>query len=159
MDLNAYQTFLQKQMSFFFKFPIEQGFALVYFDDTLLLSNSQEHIFQPKYTTYPQISCREFIFKLLKVNLSYFGKENPEIALTSDTYLTIPKTKHLFLITVDASLIGSGAVLFQFNAERKGKYISYTLRKFNLQEQIHSTLDREIRSLVHALQVFDFLII
>ena len=33
-------------MSFFFKTPIEQGFALVYIDDTQLLSNSKEHMFQ-----------------------------------------------------------------------------------------------------------------
>ena len=33
-------------------------------------------------------------------------------SLTSDTELTIPKTKHPFFIKVDASLIGLGAVLF-----------------------------------------------
>ena len=38
--------FLTKQMSSFFKTHIEQGFALVYIDDILLLSNSKEHMFQ-----------------------------------------------------------------------------------------------------------------
>ena len=33
-------------MSSFFKTPVEQGFALVYIDDILLLSNSKEHMFQ-----------------------------------------------------------------------------------------------------------------
>ena len=33
-------------MSIFFKTIIEQGFALVYIDDILLLSNSKEHMFQ-----------------------------------------------------------------------------------------------------------------
>ena len=33
-------------MSSFFKTLIEQGFALVYIDDILLLSNSKEHMFQ-----------------------------------------------------------------------------------------------------------------
>ena len=36
-----------------------------------------------------------------------------KMSLTSETELTIPNTKHPFLITVDASLIGLGAVLFQ----------------------------------------------
>ena len=33
-------------MSTFFKTLIEQGFALVYIDDILLLSDSEEHMFQ-----------------------------------------------------------------------------------------------------------------
>ena len=39
-------NFFTKQTSTFFKTPIEQGFALVYIDDILLLSDSKEHIFQ-----------------------------------------------------------------------------------------------------------------
>ena len=35
-----------KQMSTFFRTLIEQGFALVYIDDILLLSDSKEHMFQ-----------------------------------------------------------------------------------------------------------------
>ena len=38
--------FFTKQMSSFFKTLIEQGFALVYIDDILLLSDSKEHTFQ-----------------------------------------------------------------------------------------------------------------
>ena len=38
--------FFTKQMSTFFKTPTEQGFALVYIDDILLLSDSKEHTFQ-----------------------------------------------------------------------------------------------------------------
>ena len=33
-------------MSTFFKTPLEHGFALVYIDDILLLSDSTEHMFQ-----------------------------------------------------------------------------------------------------------------
>ena len=36
-----------------------------------------------------------------------------EMSLTSETELKVPNTKHPFFITVDASLIGLGAVLFQ----------------------------------------------
>ena len=46
MVLKDFQIFFTKQMSTFFKTLIEQGFALVYFDDILLLSNSKEHMFK-----------------------------------------------------------------------------------------------------------------
>ena len=44
--LKGLPNFFTKQMSSFFKTLIEQGFALVYIDDILLLSNSKEHMFQ-----------------------------------------------------------------------------------------------------------------
>ena len=44
--LKGIPTFFNKQMSSIFKTPIEQGFALEYNDDILLLSNSKEHMFQ-----------------------------------------------------------------------------------------------------------------
>ena len=80
-------------------------------------------------------------------------------ALTSDTELTIPNTKYPFFITVDASLIGLGAVFFQFNENKKMKGISYNSRILNPQEQKLSTLDRELLGIVHALQIYEFLII
>ena len=43
--LKGLPNFFTKQMSFFFKTLIEQGFALVYID-ILLLSNSKKHMFQ-----------------------------------------------------------------------------------------------------------------
>ena len=81
------------------------------------------------------------------------------MSLTSETELTIPNTKHPFFITVDASLIGLGAVLFQLNEQNKMKVISYNSRILNPQEQKLSTLDREILGIVHALQIYEFLII
>ena len=44
--LKCLPNFFNEQMSSFFKTLIEQGFALVYIDDILLLSNSKEHMFQ-----------------------------------------------------------------------------------------------------------------
>ena len=41
-----------------------------------------------------------------------------KMSLTSETELTIPNTKHPFFITVDASLIGIGAVFFQVNEKK-----------------------------------------
>ena len=44
--LNGLRDFFTKQTSTFFKTLIEQGVALVYIDDILLLLNSKEHMFQ-----------------------------------------------------------------------------------------------------------------
>ena len=79
------------------------------------------------------------------------------MSLTNETDLTIPNTKHPFFITVDASLIGLGAVLFQLNEDNKMKVISYNSRILNPQERKLSTLDREFLVIVHALQIYEFL--
>ena len=44
--LKGLPIFFKKQMSTFFKTLIEQGFALVFIDEILLLSDSKEHMFQ-----------------------------------------------------------------------------------------------------------------
>ena len=44
--LKGLPNFFTKQMSTFFKTLFEQGFALVFIDDILLLLNSKEHMFQ-----------------------------------------------------------------------------------------------------------------
>ena len=85
--------------------------------------------------------------------------QNVKNAMTADTELTIPNTTHPFFITVDASLVGLGAVLFQMNEENKMKVISYNSRILNTQEQKLSTLDRELLAIVYALQIYEFLII
>ena len=82
-------------------------------------------------------------------------------AMTAETELTIPNTKHPTFITVDASLDGLGAVLFQMNEENKMTVISYNSLIPNTQEQKHSTstLDRELLAIVFALQIHEFLIL
>ena len=222
-------------MSTFFKTLIEQGFALVYIDDILLLSDSKEHMFQlieqlhiistknnlklapeksffmlPKVkflgheigynpikpihsknaaihkipSPTGKVALMSFIGALnfytnfietLHINLKPFYDllhentpckwtdehesvfQKHKMSLTSETELTIPNTKHPFFITVDASLIG--LVLFQLNEENKMKVISYNSRILNPQEQKLSTLDRELFGIVHALQIYEFLII
>ena len=49
--------------------------------------------------------------------------QNVKNAMTADTELTIPNTMHPIFITVDASLVGLGAVLFQMNEENKMRVI------------------------------------
>ena len=85
--------------------------------------------------------------------------QNVKNAMTAGTELTIPNTTHPFFITVDASLVDLGAVLFQMNEENKMKVISSNSRILNTQEQKHSTLDRELLAIVYALQIYEFLII
>ena len=85
--------------------------------------------------------------------------QNSKKSPTSETELTIPNTKHPIFITVDASLIGLGTVLFQLNEQNKIKVISYNSRILNPQEQKLSTLDRELLGIVHALQIYEFVII
>ena len=235
--LKGLPNFFTKQMSTFFKTLIEQGFALVYIDDILLLSDSKEHMFQLIEQLHIistknnlKLAPEKSFFMLLKVKflghesgyntikpihskiaaihkipspagkvalmsvigaLNFYTKfveklhnnlkpfydplhENTpwkwtyeheslfqklKMSLTSETELTIPNTKHPFFITVDASLIGLGAVLFQLNEQNKMKVISYNSRILNPPEQKLSTLDRELLGIVHALQIYEFLII
>ena len=87
--------------------------------------------------------------------------QNVKNAMTADTELTIPNTTHPFFITVDASLVGLGAVFFQMNEENKMKVISYNSRILNTQEQSfqQTVLDRELLAIVYALQIYEFSII
>ena len=50
-------------------------------------------------------------------------------AMTAETELTIPNTKHPFFLTVDASLVGLGAVLFQMNEDNKCE-LFFTIHDF-----------------------------
>ena len=217
--LKGLPNFFTKQMSSVFKTLIEQGFALVYIDDIILLSDSKEHMFQLieqlhiistknnvilapgksffmllkvkllgheiGYKTIKPIHSKKtaihkipsptgkvalmsfigalnfytkFIEKLhinLKAFYDLLHENTPlkwtdeheslfqklKMSLTSETELTKPNTKHPCFITVDASLIGLGAVLFQLNKQTKMKVMSYNSRKLNPQEQHFSTLD------------------
>ena len=219
-------------MSTFFQTLIEQGFALIYIEDILLLSDSKEHKFQlieqlhiistknnlklaPEkpffvllkvkflgnefgYSTIEPIHSKTaavhkipsptgkvalmsfigalnfYTIEKLHINLEPFydllHENTPlnwtdeherlfqklKMSLSSETKLTVRNTKHPFFITVDASLIELGAVLFQLNEQNKMKVISYNSRILNPQEQKLSTLDRKRLGIVHALQTYEF---
>ena len=121
--------------------------------------------------------CAQFLHKCfgkLHINLKLFyhllhenspwnwTKEHERLfqqlkTLTSETELTFANTKHPFFITVDSSLIGLGAVIFQLYGENKKKVISYNSRILNPQEQKPPTLDRELLGSVHALLIYELL--
>ena len=67
-----------------------------------------------------------------------------KLSLSKDAELAIPNTTHPFYITVDASLIGLGEVLFQPNSNNKMHVISYNSRILITQEQKLSTYDRTL---------------
>ena len=79
--LKGLPNFFTKQMSTFFKTLMEQGFALVYIDDILLLSDSKEHLFQLIEQLYIistknnlKLAPEKSFFMLLKVK--FLGHEN-----------------------------------------------------------------------------------
>ena len=55
--------------------------------------------------------------------------------------------------------IGLGALLFQLKERNKMKVIYYNSRILNPQEHKFSTLDRKLLGIVHALQIYEFIII
>ena len=63
-------------------------------------------------------------------------------SLSKNTELAIPNTDCPFYITVDASLIGLGSVLFQPNHQNKMQVLSYNSRILTVQEQKLSTYNR-----------------
>ena len=64
-------------------------------------------------------------------------------ALSCENELTIPTTKHPFFITVDVSVIGLDAVIFQLNEVIKTEVNSYNSRILKRQEKntSHSTVN------------------
>ena len=75
--LKGFPNFFTKQMSTFFKTLIEQGFALVYIDDILILSDSEEHMFQLIEQLHIistknnfKLAPENFFFMLLKVKFT-----------------------------------------------------------------------------------------
>ena len=214
--LKGLPNFFTKQMSSFFHELIDQGFALVYIDDILLLSHSKSHMLQlieklhqictkqnlkiapeksffmlltvkflgheiGNQTIKPIYSKVDAIHNLktpqnkrelmgfvgsmnfysifihnLHINLKPFYtllhddvtfKWTPELeeqfkkikqSLAHNAELAIPNTSHPFYITVDASLIGLSAVLFQPNPQNKMQIISYNSRILNTHGRVKS---------------------
>ena len=75
--------------------------------------------------------------------------------LAKDAELAIACITRPFTITVDASIVGVGAVLFQPNEVNKMKVISYNSKIFSPQEQKLSTYDRELAGVIFALRAYE----
>ena len=71
-----------------------------------------------------------------------------KLSLSKEAELAIRNTTHVLCITVDASIFGLGAVLFQPNSNNKMQVISYNSRILTTQEQKLSTHD-SVRTLCY----------
>ena len=121
--------------------------------------------FYSKFTNKLHISLEPFC-TLLHDDISI--KRTPELdiffrkiktSFSKETERAIPKTTHLLYITVDASLIGLGALLFQPNTDNKMQVVSYNSRISTTQEQKLSTFDRRLCAITFALSQYEFLVI
>ena len=75
---------------------------------------------------------------------------------SKEAELAFPNTTpHPFYITVDASLIGLLAILFQPNNENKMQVISYNSSILTTHEQILSTYGRELCAIFFALSHYE----
>ena len=85
-------------------------------------------------------------------------QRNQNLSFKNDDF-AIHITTHSFYFTVDASLIGLGAKLFQPNTDNKLQVVSYNSRLLTTQEQKLSTYDRELCAITFALSHYEFNII
>ena len=75
--------------------------------------------------------------------------------LISEPVLVAPDFQKQFKIAVDASDIGCGAVLLQEDQSGIDRPVSYFSRKLNKHQRVYSTIEKELLSLVLALQHFE----
>ncbi len=75
--------------------------------------------------------------------------------LLSNPVLIAPDFQRQFILMVDASDLGAGAVLMQCDSKGVDHPICYFSRKFNLHQKNYSTIEKETLALVLALQHFD----
>ena len=106
-------------------------------------------------------SLSNFFYTLLHDDVSFAWTpdlnelfESIKLSLKKEAELVIPNTSKPFYITVDASLIGLGAVLFQPNSNNKMQGISYNSPILTIQEEHFSAYDRELCAVYFALALF-----
>ena len=78
--------------------------------------------------------------------------------LTTAPVLAMPDFQKPFLIHVDASDLGLGAVLMQESAEKLEHPIGYLSHKFNSSQRNYSTSEKEALALILALQHLSFML-
>lgn len=80
---------------------------------------------------------------------------NAKALLANAPVLAAPDFKKPFLLAVDASASGAGAVLLQQDADEIAHPVSYFSKKFNRHQQAYSTVEKEALALVLAVQHFE----
>ena len=113
--------------------------------------------------------CKNFavvaepLTQLLQKKQMFNWKEDQQAAfdkvkrlLTTAPVLAMPDFEKPFLIHVDASDLGLGAVLMQDSVEKLEHPIGYFSQKFNSSQRNYSTSEKEALALILALQHFEF---
>ena len=76
--------------------------------------------------------------------------------LTNDPVLQFPDFSKPFILQVDACDSGAGSVLFQMSAVDDLLHpVSYTSSKFKKHQMAYSTIEKELLSLILALQKYE----
>lgn len=81
--------------------------------------------------------------------------DNAKSLLANAPVLTAPNFEKPFLLAVDASAFGAGAVLLQEDDKGVEHPVSYFSKKFNCHQQVYSTVEKEALALVLAVQHFE----
>lgn len=87
--------------------------------------------------------------------LCQVGFEKIKVFMINSPVLSAPDFSSLFLLAVDTSDTGTGAVLLQRDQAGVEHPVCYFSRKFNKHQRGYSTIDKEALPLVFALQHFD----
>ncbi len=80
--------------------------------------------------------------------------ENAKSLLANAPVLVTPNFEKRFLLAVDASAYGAGAVLLQEDCNGIEHPVSYFSKKFNRHQQVYSTVEKEALALILAVQTF-----
>ena len=115
--------------------------------------------------------CKNFavvaepLTRLLQKKHSFTWKDDQQQAfskvkmlLTITPVLAMPDFKKPFIIYVDATDLGVGAVLMQEDVHKLEHPICYFSKKFNGPQRNYSTSEKETLGLISALQQFEFYI-
>lgn len=103
--------------------------------------------------------------KLTKKNVHFFWKKEQQVAfvklkeiLSGDSILSFYKLDRRTRIIADASPVGLGAILMQFDEQNEPRIISYASKSLNETEQRYCQTEKEALALVWAVERFHFFI-
>ena len=111
-----------------------QNFSVITAPLTSLLKKGQEYVWST--------SCQDAFTKVKSV-------------LTSLPVMLVLNFQKQFMLMVDASGVGAGAVLMQFDSNGIEHPVCYFSHKFNQHQKNYSTIEKETLALVLSLQHFD----
>ncbi|GKF08402.1 putative reverse transcriptase domain-containing protein, partial [Tanacetum coccineum] len=132
--------------------PYLDKFVIVFIDDILIYSKSEEEHAEHLKLTLELLKKEELYVKFLKCEFWLSKSEKAEAAfqllkqkLCSAPILALPECSKNFVVYCDASHKGLGAVLMQ-----REKVIAYASRQLKIHEKNYTTHDLELRA-VHTL--------